>query len=362
MGYYEKRTAASKQKLINEFHESGASASQFAREHGIAPSTFREWVRGNGSTKEEEHETEGHQPIEFGTLPSNRVNVIDELSDLASRTKKNNSLEKDYAKIAIKTGQPIAVMKGADFHLGGMDVAYESLCDHYRFLLNEERFYLQLFGDDINWMIIHKTVGARHDILTPNQQCNLLSSMVDELVDRNKLLSMGWGNHSDEFTERTSGLSLTKLLCNHKIPYFRGMGYIDLMVGDQTYPMAFTHKTRFHSFMNQLHGNKRLEQMHAEFFGPSRPIAREYITAHTHYPAVSHEGCLPSDRIWFIKVGTFKTNCLYSQRYFGQGRIGVPTVVYFPDRFEHLAFPTPYEAYRYMSGKDWPGLKNSEKK
>jgi len=36
------------------------------------------------------------------------------------------------------------------------------------------------------------------------------------------------------------------------------------------------------------------------------------------------------------------------QSYYGQGRIGCPTVVYYPDRLEHLCFPTPWEANRYM--------------
>jgi hypothetical protein len=186
--------------------------------------------------------------------------------------------------------------------------------------------------------------------------------MVDGLLDKGKLLSMCWGNHSDEFTERNAGFGLVKLLVKNKVPYFSAMGFIDLVVGDQTYGEAFTHKTRFNSFMNQLHGCKRMQQCHAEYFGSNRAIAKCYITAHTHNPAVSFEGCLPEERIYYVKCGTFKTEDLYSRRYFGKGKIGVPSVVYYPDRMEHIAFPTPYDAYRYMTGKDWPGLKNSERK
>ena len=161
---------------------------------------------------------------------------------------------------------------------------------------------------------------------------------------------MCWGTHTDEFTERSAGFGLVRMLMKNKIPYFRGLGYIDLQIGTQLYPMAFTHQVRFSSFMNQLHGNKRLQQMHAEFFGINRMPCREYITAHTHSPAVSWEGCLPEERVLFIKCGTFKTRCLYSQRYFGQGKIGAPTVVYHPDRLQHLCFPTPWEAATYMRG------------
>jgi hypothetical protein len=296
-----------------------------------------------------------HPKPDLGELPSKKVNVMGMLKQAAERANGHNSDNKDYRKITIETDKPIAVIKSADWHFGGLDISYGALAQHLKFLWKASRFYMQLFGDDLNLMVSHPNVAARHDIFTPDEQCAFLENFVDETLTRGKLLSMGWGNHSDEFTERTAGFGIVKSLVKHKVPYFRGMGYIDLVVGKQTYPIAFAHKVRFNSFMNPTHGNKRMEQLHAEWFGPNRPIAREYITAHTHNPALSMEGAQPDDRIYYIKCGTFKTNCVYSQRYFGQGRIGCPTVVYHPDRFEHVAFPTPWEAYRYMNGKDWRG-------
>ena len=298
---------------------------------------------------------EDHPKPDLGKLPTKKVDILKVLGMLSERADDHNKDSTDYREIAIKTGKPIAVMKAADLHMGGLDVSYKAILNHYKFLLKAERFYLQLFGDDINLMVMHKVVGSRHDVITPNEQVALLESMVNELLQNGKILSMGWGNHSDEFTERSSGFGIVSSLLKYKVPYFRGMGYLKLNVGSQSYPMAFAHKVRFNSFMNPTHGNKRMEQMHTEFFGVDKPIAREYITAHTHFPAVAMHGCLPEERIYYIKCGTFKVNCLYSQRYYGQGRIGVPTVVYHPDRFEHVCFPTPWEAYRYMNGKDWKG-------
>jgi len=349
-----------KKQIIESFDPNETSIVGHAAEYDVPVRTLRRWLKGKTGkttpTKESKH------PIpNFLKKLERDTNVIRELGRLAERVKEHNREDKDYCKIAIKTDRPIAVIKAADLHLGGLDVDYASLLEHYKFLLEEPNFYLQLFGDDINLMIMHRTVAARHDALTPDEQADLLVGIVNELLDKGKLLSVGWGNH-EEFTERSAGFNLSKLLLSHKVPYFSAAGYIDLNVNDVTYPMAFAHKTRFNSFMNAVHGNKRLEQMHAQYFGVNRPIAHEYITAHTHYPAVSHEGCLPEERIWYIKCGTYKTNDLYSRRYFGSGRIGTPTVVYHQDRFEHMCFPTPFEAYRYMSGRDWPGLKNSEKK
>ena len=299
-----------------------------------------------------------HIKPDFGEPPKEPLNVVGWLDKVVKRTGTfEDEGDKDYGRVVVETDRPIAIMKSADWHFGGLDVDYRALREHVRFLLDVPGMYLQLFGDDVNMMCMHRVVSARRDVMTPEEQIAFLESFVHQTVEAGKLISMGWGNHSDEFVERNAGFGIVKLIVGKRVPYFRGLGYLDLVLrnsaGDeQVYPMAFAHKTRFHSFMNQLHGNKRMQQLHNEWF-PHRPLAKEYITAHTHNPAWSTEGALPEDRVHFIKCGTFKTDCLYSQRYFGQGRIGVPTVVYHPDRFQHTVLPTPWEAYRYMTGHDW---------
>jgi len=336
-----------KNSILAEVAEGDLSTEQIARKHNVSRSAIKTWL------KNVPVQTVPNQPKpDFGNMPQRKTDPIKMLQGVINVTSSHDT-DDDYRQISIDTDKPIAVMKAADLHLGGLDVDYPSLLANLKFLLETPNFYLQLFGDDLNLMVMHKNAGARHDILTPEQQINLLTGIVDTCLERGKIISMAWGNHSDEFTERNAGFGIVRALMKYKVPYFRGLGYIDLKVGKNIYPMAFTHKTRFNSFMNALHGNKRMEQLHKEFFGGNRPLAKEYITAHTHYPAWSAEGCLPEERVYYIKCGTFKTNCLYSQRYYGQGRIGVPTVVYHPDRFEHVCLPTPWEAYRYLTGKDY---------
>lgn len=332
---------------VEEMLDSGSTEREVALALGIGHSVVtrvRKKIRERPEIK-----LEDSPKPQFDRPPKKSVDPLAFLQQAIERTDRH-PIDPDYCKIKIDTQKPIAVIKAADLHFGGLDIDYPALQSHVEFLFNTPNFYLQLFGDDLNLMIMHRTACARHDGWTPEEQVYWLESFVNECLKRGKLLSMCWGNHTDEFTERNAGFGLVRMLMRDKIPYFRGLGYIDLVVGKQTYPIGFTHKTRFHSFMNQLHGNKRLQQMHTEFFGVNRKPCREYITAHTHYPAVSWEGCLPSDRVFFIKCGTFKTKCLYSQRYFGQGHIGCPTVVYHPDRLEHLCFPTPWEAAIYMKG------------
>ena len=138
--------------------------------------------------------------------------VLDTLDALVKRTENHNDKIKDYRRIAIETNKPVAVMSAGDLHMGGLDISYRSLAEHYRFLLDTDNFYIRLLGDELNMMIMHRVVGARHDILSPNEQMELFSSMVNELMDKGKLLWVCSGNHTDEFTERSSGFGLVKHL------------------------------------------------------------------------------------------------------------------------------------------------------
>jgi len=303
-----------------------------------------------------------HPMPDFATPPPERVNLDDWLSraQTISNAHGTGDRDKDYQRVVIETDEPIAVMMSADWHFGGLDVDYGAFAKHVHFLLERPGFYMQLVGDSVNLMNLHRTASARADILTVEEQAEFLHSFIHETVDAGKLLSVTSGNHDDEFTERAGGLGMLKLTAKHKVPYFRGHGYLDLVLRnskgeEQTYTIALAHKTRFSSFMNKVHGAKRIQQMASEFFGPNRMPPRVIVTAHHHNPAMSWEGMTEDDRTLFIKCGTFKTDDTYSQRYFGQGRIGVPTVVFFPDRYEFIGMPTPWAAHRYITGEDWEG-------
>ncbi len=297
-----------------------------------------------------------HAMPDLGLAEQKQKTVFDWLDCAAVRNQGHEASDStDHKCVTIRTDQPIAVMKSADWHFGGVDVDYAAMREHFRFLFDVPNMYMQTFGDDLDLMVTHKVVAARHGCFSTEEQIAFKRRCLKESIERGKLLAVGWGNHDDEFLERVAGFSLTKLLTDGKVPYFRGIGKLDLVVGEQTYRIGFAHKSRFHSFMNPLHGNKRMEQLHVELFGHQWGRADIYVTAHTHYPAISCEGALPEERTWFVKTGTFKTDDLYSQRYWGQGRIGVPTIVYHPDRHEAVGFPTPFEAYRYMNGRDWEG-------
>ena len=298
-----------------------------------------------------------HQPPDFGSPPEERIDTMAYLEEAERRTK-TRPKTKDYWRIVIETDLPIAIMKAADFHFGGLDVDYASLKDHIALLLEVPQMYGQFYGDLENYMAQHRNVATRRDVMNPDEQADFDRQFVHDMLDAGKLVSTGDGNHDAEFTERTAGISLKRLLTDRGVPFFRGLGYIDLVLKmsdgtEQTYHQGFVHKSRFYSFMNPVHGAIRMDQLHAHFFGRDRPHCHEYVTAHHHDPAHMTWGLTPEDCVHFVRVGTFKTDCTYSQRFYGQGRIGVPTIVYHPDRHESICLHNPWQAYRYMTGEDW---------
>ena len=72
-----------------------------------------------------------HRHPDFSTAPSERIDVCELLSRAVTRAGKNpDAPDKDYAQVIIPTDKPIAVMKSADWHFGGLDVDYAALLAH----------------------------------------------------------------------------------------------------------------------------------------------------------------------------------------------------------------------------------------
>ena len=294
-------------------------------------------------------------PIEFINKKYAEFNQDEwfDLIDNYQKLDKKASGTQDHAVIKIHVkSHPIAVIYSSDWHLGSVAVDHEAFRQHYDFVLNNPYFKLITVGDLSDSFYRFKTMEAIFgQIIPPGRQNQLLAGVLNELTKRKKLLLAVWGNHDEEHEKALTGSSTVADMFAKRVPYFRGQGIAELVIcnddngSEVKYTNSVTHKSRFKSFINPFHENIRNYQL----FFPGDVI----VTAHTHAPFLAtYYHYTDAERIgmgfggcsYLIKTGTFKTDDTYSQRYFKQGIIGLPTVVYYPDERHFSAYRTPYEA------------------
>jgi hypothetical protein len=264
---------------------------------------------------------------------------------------RRNSWSQDACKITIPTNDPIAIAYTSDEHLGSLATDYRAWRADLDYLLETPGLYAISCGDMIdNYRQFRSVAPVISQIIPPDLQEDILAQIIGELVGANKLLAAGAGNHDTEFAERIYGKANAEKIISRLVPFFNGKGAAEITVGNQRYSSLIIHKTRFNSFLNDLHGAKREYQLTL----PADVVA----TAHTHKPAfemyyhydMAHElGWGIGPYSFLIKSGTYKVECPYSKRYWTKGIIGTPTVVYYPDMRNMLVFRTAREAMVYVN-------------
>jgi predicted phosphodiesterase len=247
----------------------------------------------------------------------------------------------------------IALVFSSDWHLGSVSTNYDAFMRNIEFLLDTPNLYMVVVGDTIDNFLQFPDKSARlHQIINPMYQKKMLKSIIDELISRKKIIATGWGDHDSRFEEKLNGSDVIKTLTNNRIPYFPGKGVLKLKIGSQQYTCAVTHKSRFNSYMNETHSSS---QEYRTFIP-----ADICVTGHTHSPAYSvcHRlqvareagmGC--GGQVILIRTGTYKSDDLFSIRYWNAGVIGTPTVVMYGDEWKLIPFSTAELAVEFMNGQ-----------
>lgn len=292
-----------------------------------------------------------HVPPEFEDLKKSRFEWREWL-DLARRQRQlrdDASPNQRHAHINLETDLPIAIAYTADWHLGSASVDYDEWERNISFLMEQDRVYLAVLGDLIDNVARFRTVEpVLNQVMPPKYQRKMLRDIINEMVDAGKLLYATWGNHDWEFSESTVGDSLMDDIYE-RVPSFADTGIAVLQVGDQRYTNLASHLPKYNSAFNRLHGNKQMHRL--EF--PADVV----ITAHTHapdfetyttYQDAQELGMGFGGRCIMVKVGTFKTDDIYSKRYYGRPAIMVPTIVYDPRRRDMTVFESAEKAVKYM--------------
>ncbi len=285
--------------------------------------------------------------------PDTWINRIMDHIEVNQELHSDMSLSQDTAEIAIDTDLPIAVGLSSDWHLGSRTVDYRTWQQHFAFFVSTPELYMGTVGDlpDNTLTNFRSATAIFNQVINPKEQKFLIEKIVDKLVDTNTLLFGAWGNHDVERDENLLGDSAFAKLLAKQVPYFNGKGFVKLKVGEQTYTIAITHKSRFSSFLHDTHSAMREYEM----YFPADVI----VTAHHHSPAIAWRIRYPTARrlgyefgggSWLVRTGTYEVDSGYSKRYYGMGEIGVPTAVFFPDRHEVIVFQSPFQAITFITG------------
>lgn len=223
----------------------------------------------------------------------------------------------------------------ADTHIGALGVNYESMKRVSDIIFSNPFIKVFINGDLYdNFLRFFSLRGANDALIGPSVQIEIAAKFVEELEAANQLAVIGLGNHDIDREEKAVGYSVfrKRLVPTMKDKCLEGMGSIELLLGKrkdraEKYRLVMSHKGKGHSQYNPVHSAMKLALMEGY------PDA--VVVAHTHNPAMM-EYYAGGKKIIAAKCGTFKEKDSYSERYFDirGGRIGTPSILFYPDRHE----------------------------
>ncbi len=252
---------------------------------------------------------------------------------------KQHQYWQDEATVDIDTDRPAILVYSGDWHFGSLATDHEHFKQWIEMILETENVYLVSVGPDLETRGHFRSImPTLEQVFGPEIQQRVFGQIWQELTNNGKLLAGCWDNHSIEQYEKLIGFSPVAQMMAKEIPFFRGIGTLHVNVGEQSYSHFVSHSTRFNSSFNLTHGLKQIARM----LGFTGDIV---CAGHIHNPAVEMTG----EQI-FVRTGTFKTDCGYSQRFFGQGKFAAPCIVLHPERHAMLPFWYVDQAQAYIKG------------
>jgi len=250
-------------------------------------------------------------------------------------------------EIFIKTSKPVAIANMADFHLGSSGCDHNAWAEDYEYLCNTDGLYAVLNGDlTENCVSFKDQRGVVSQVLSPEQQDELMYQALEALHQKKKILAVTGGNHDHGRDCRLVGRSFVSKSCHRLgIPFFHTYGVITVLVGPtrqkaQRYTLTVAHTGLGYSMYNKCHGAGRLWQ---------QTRTDIVFTAHLHQPALALDVEMGAKRL-LAQAGTHNTTAEYAlYRYKGGGWTAWPTVVLFPDVHDFVGFLCPRMAMKMVN-------------
>lgn len=223
----------------------------------------------------------------------------------------------------------IAVSFISDQHIAGNHICdLKRMREDAELIASTPGLYACLGGDSIDNHIKHRAaiLAAR---TTPGDQYELFDHYLSLFSD--SILGVITGNH-DDWTPQVAGTDVIASICQqHGIACSSDEARVTAKVGDVEYKLAWRHKYRFSSSMNQTHSPKQWYR-----FGPE-PFDVGCV-CHHHETAIE-ASLMHGKQVWVCRPGSYQINSAYGrQGGYNDSLPACPTFILFPGERRIMGF------------------------
>lgn len=196
----------------------------------------------------------------------------------------------------------------SDTHIGDWATDYDAFERITDEILETPGLYVGLLGDLANMAIKLRGVAevAGGSLFTPELQLRILEQWLDTIA--HKVAFATWDNHAVEREEAGTGISAFASLQKRHVAYFGGIGHPNIIVGEESYGLAVSHRFRGSSLDNPCHAPMRYLRREA----PDRELA---AMGDYHVPGIVKFSYGGRDRV-AVNTGSTQTGSVYARRHY----------------------------------------------
>lgn len=277
----------------------------------------------------------GEFTIEEETSPS-EIPVEEVWEEFEKQNERKIAKHKNDGRYVAKfPNEVIAVSFISDQHIAGNNiVALKRMREDAELIAATPGLYACLGGDSIDNHIKHRA-AVLHARSTPGDQYELFDYYLSLFSD--SILGVITGNH-DDWSPQIAGVDVIGAICKkHGIACSSDEARISAKVGKITYKLAWRHKYRFNSSMNQTHSPKQWYRFGPEPFDIG-------VVCHHHETAIE-ASLMHGQQTWTCRPGSYQINSAYGrQSGYNDSMPACPTFILFPNERRIVGFPDVRDA------------------
>ena len=268
--------------------------------------------------------------------PSSEIPVEEVWEEFEKQNERKIAKHKNDGKYVAKfPHEVIAVSFISDQHIAGNNiVALKRMREDAELIAATPGLFACLGGDSIDNHIKHRA-AVLHARTTPGDQYELFDYYLSLFAD--SILGVITGNH-DDWSPQIAGVDVIGAICKkHGIACSSDEARISAKVGKVTYKLAWRHKYRFNSSMNQTHSPKQWYRFGPEPFDIG-------VVCHHHETAIE-ASLMHGQQTWTCRPGSYQINSAYGrQGGYNDSMPACPTFILFPNERRIVGFPDVRDA------------------